>query len=345
MDPHEAAIGQVNRAWEWFTGLVALSATNLGIELGLFDALRDHGPQTSTALADRLNLQPRPVDTWAKTLLHNGLLVDVGNERVDLAPGVELMVCEPVTFFNLAPSFAYHARFLARDFLDLEALFRAGEHQPPSRHGPALTHNIAAQTRMMHSVFLTGMLPELPELLDVFAEGGKVLDAGCGTANLGVLLCTEFPTVRYTGIDADETAVSLARDEIRANSFGHRAGVFAGDLSRFPLERDFDLAMVFLSLHEFPEATRPQALRALYEALRPGGLLFVFDETFPATLADAIQPEARMGLHFEYSEMLWGSRLVTESELNLLLSEAGFTSIEHRPLMGGGVRAVLARKQ
>lgn len=345
MDLHEAAIAHVNRAWEWFGGMVALSATNLGVELGLFEALRDHGPQTSEQLAARLQLQPRAVDTWMKVLVHNGLLEDAGDERVALSPGVELMVCPPITFFNLAPSFTYHARFLARDLLDLGQFFRDGAPQPPARHGAALSRNIAEQTRMMHSVFLTGMLPELPEVAAMFERGCRMLDAGCGAANLGVVVCSEFEAVAYTGIDTDEAAIAEAEASIRANNLAGRAKVFVGDIASFPLEDGYDLATLFLSFHEAPEAGRPGALRALHSALGSGGLLFIFDETYPVSLAEAAAPEARMGLHFEYSEMLWGSRLPTPAELEGLIRQAGFSSIERRALLGGGVHVVLARKE
>ncbi|MBA4180552.1 MAG: hypothetical protein C0506_08200 [Anaerolinea sp.] len=344
MDVHDAAIQHVNRAWEWFGGMVALSATNLGVELGLFDAIRDQGPITSTDLAARLQLQPRAVDTWAKVLVHNGLLVDAGDEELALAPGVELMVCEPRTLFHLGPSFAYHGRFLARDFLDLAEYFREGVPQPPARHGAPLSRNIAEQTAMMHAVFAGGMLPELPEVAARLERGCRVLDAGCGAANLGIVLCSMYEGLTYTGIDSDEAAVAEAGRAIRANGLSGRARVFAGDVATFPLDNGYGLATLFLSFHEIPPADREATLRAVHSALGPEGVLFIFDEMYPATLSEAAESSSRMGLHFEYTEMLWGSRVPTVSELDELLRKAGFAGAERRPLMGGAVHAVIARK-
>lgn len=344
MDVHEAAIQHVNRAWDWFGGMVALSATNLGVELGLFDAVRDSGPISAADLSTRLNLQPRAIDTWAKVLVHSGLLLDTGNERLSLAPGVELMVCEPRTLFHLGPSFAFHARFVARDFLDLAEFFRDGVPQPPSRHGAALSRNVAEQTAMMHSVVLTGMLPELPEVAANLERGCNFLDAGCGTANLGILICSTFEEVNYTGVDLDQAALAEAEVSIRAHGLGGRARVFAGDLADFPLDGGYDLATMFLSLHEVPPSNRATVIQAIHSALKPGGLLFILDETYPATLAEAADAGSKMGLHFEYTEMLWGSQVATVAELDELVHGAGFREVERRPVMGGAVHVVLARK-
>ena len=138
----------VNRAWDWFAGMVALSATNLGVELGIFERLRTAArPIAGRDRRRSSGLVPRAVDLWAKTLVHYELLEDAGGGRVAMAPGLELMVCEPVTLFNLQPSLTYHARFLARDFLDLADFFRDGVPRPPGRHGAALRRTSRGRQR------------------------------------------------------------------------------------------------------------------------------------------------------------------------------------------------------
>src|SRR4051812_29442073 len=97
---YEAALAHINRAWEWMFGMVALSATNLGIELGLFEQLQANGPATPAALAAQLSLQQRPVETWARALVHHGLLTPDAEGRVMLAPGVAPMVCAPRTLIS-----------------------------------------------------------------------------------------------------------------------------------------------------------------------------------------------------------------------------------------------------
>jgi SAM-dependent methyltransferase len=344
MDVHEAAIAHVNRAWEWFAGMVALSATNLGLELGLFDYLKARGPARPDEMAAALGLQPRPVDVWAKALVQYDLLADAGDGRVAMTPGLELMVCEPRTLFYLGPSLTYHARFLARDFLDLNAFFKDGVPAPPSRHGAPLSRNIAEQTAMMHAVFVTAILPELPDVLSVLQSGANVLDAGCGAANLGILLCSNFPGVHYTGVDLDDAALADAHEVIAGSALEARMTVVLADAATVVQPSVFDLAFLFLSLHEIALDERPAVASALHAGLKPGGALVLLDETYPEALAEAANRGARMGLHFEYTEMLWGSRVATKAEIDALLREAGFITVERRQALEGSFEVIVARK-
>jgi len=342
MDMHEAALAHVSRAWDWFTGVVAVSATNLGIELGLFDALQRFGPMPPEELAQTLGLGTRAVDAWAKTLVQHGLLEVVDGAQVTLAPGAELVVCGPRTLYNLMPSFTYHARFLARDFLDLHDYFRDGVTRPPSRHGMALTRNIADQTSAMHSIFVSSMLPELPEIDVLLRMGASVLDAGCGTGDLGLALCSAYAGISYAGFDLDSDAIALGLQAIAEAGMGGRARLANGDVAS-AAPASFAIGLLFLALHEIDPQERERTVTSIRRALRPGGWLVLFDETCPESLTEAADSRARAALHLDYSEMLWGSRVPTRAETETLLRGAGFGQVERRPVLGGSAEIVLAK--
>ncbi len=336
------ALGHIARALEWFGGGIAVSATGVGIELGLFETLRRRRSATPEQLATALNLDRRAVDVWSKTLVHHGLLEPAGVGEVAMAPGVELMVCEPRTPYNLAPLFEFHARFGSRDFLDLPQYFRDGLARPASRHGLPLVRNVADQTASMHAVFADTVLPTLPEVAGLLASGGMLLDAGCGTGDLGIRICFRYPAARYLGVDLDAPAIELGREAAAAAGLDDRVR-----LEAIPVETvapgSVDAATFFLSLHEFPLAARPRAVAAVRAALRPGGWLVVFEECYPATPLDALSPGTRTAIQFQYEELLWGSSLLTAQELDALLRGAGFTEVVRRPMLEGGIEIVLAR--
>lgn len=344
-DRQHAAIQHVNRAWDWFAGAVALSATNLGVELGIFELLKGEGSLSAEEIAGQLGLVPQAIDLWVKTLIHYELLVDSGDDRVAMAPGLELMVCEPVTLFNLAPSFQFHARFVARDFLDLAHFFRDGVPLLPVRHGEALSDNVARQTAMMHAVFVEAILPAMPDVVELLLRGCRVLDEGCGNGNLGVLLCENFPMATYSGFDLDEYAIRAGQHAIRDRNLTPRMELMLGDVKALRGTADFDLAFLFLALHEIPFDDRPAVAASIHSALRPGGMLLVVDESYPETVSEAARPESRMGLHFAYTELVWGSQVPTKPELYDLLAGAGFTGIERLPMLGGSIEVVVARKE
>ena len=343
MSTREQALAHVNRTWEWFYAMVALSATNVGVELGLFETIRARGAISPGDLAKAHGLQPRPLDVWARTLVHHGQLVPAGEGRVALAPGFEMVVCEPRTLLNLAPSIRYHARFLAADFLELTRFLEDGQPRPPSRHGPQLSENVAEQTAAMHALFMQGMLPDLPDVDAVLRTGASVLDAGCGDGDLGLRLCLEYPGVTYRGFDLDEHAVAKGRATLEQHGMAGRASVVPGDVARGRIEpASFDLAFLFLALHEMPVPERPAIVRAIRNALKPDGLLVVFDETYPATIEDAAAPAARTGIHFAYTELLWGSVVPTQDELAGLVTDAGFRA-EWRPVLQASMDVLVAR--
>lgn len=344
MPDHEAALHQLQRAAGWFDGAIAISATDVGINLGLFEALREMDSATPAELAAALSLDPHAVHVWAMTLVHHGLLEPAGVGQVALAAGVDLLVCEPRTPFHMAPLFEFHARFLGLDFAGLPRFFREGEPDPPARHGLPLVRNIAAQTSAMQEAFAANVLSELPEIGEPLAVGGLLVDAGCGSAGLGIRLCEQFPRARYLGVDLDEVATTEAAQRIAAAGLSHRATVEAMAVEAVS-PGCADAAVFFLSLHEFPLEARLPSLKAAARALRPGCWLVVFEEPYPATPLEALDSRFRAAIQFQYEELLWGSHLLTRAELDGLLRKAGFTEILRRPMLGGNIEMVLARIQ
>src|SRR3712207_6739446 len=57
-----------------FTGLIAARAVSVAVELGLFEALHEHGPATAEELSERLGLDPLGAETLAAALVPLGYL-------------------------------------------------------------------------------------------------------------------------------------------------------------------------------------------------------------------------------------------------------------------------------
>ena len=120
----------------------------------------------------------------------------------------------------------------------------------------------------------------LTEVLE--AEGlpaeARVLDVGCGNARLGRFLARTRPALRYTGLDASEALLAIARE---ADGLGPqpefvRVDLVEDDLAAALGDRRFDLAACFGLLHHLPGRARRRALlETLLARLAPGGLLAV----------------------------------------------------------------------
>lgn len=109
------------------------------------------------------------------------------------------------------------------------------------------------------------------------AAGQDVLDVGCGTGTLAILVKTRVPGARVVGLDGDPKVLAIARRKIE------RAGVdvelregLANDAPIFA-PASFDRILTSLVLHHLTTEQRRSALAAMHRWLRTGGELHVLD--------------------------------------------------------------------
>ena len=101
------------------------------------------------------------------------------------------------------------------------------------------------------------------KMLDIRPHS-KVLDACCGTGDLGVLIKKEEPLADITGIDFSEKMLSIARNRIESINFIQKD---ITDLD-FP-DNSFDFVVMGFGLRNVVNPEK--ALYELYRVLKPGG--------------------------------------------------------------------------
>ncbi len=122
---------------------------------------------------------------------------------------------------------------------------------------------------------ITDELELLHSLVDL-DQHPRIIELGCGAAQLSRALVTRFPASEVSALEVDERqhAKNLRQPEARLHFLqaGAQAIPFAAD--------QFDLAMMFKSLHHIPLDLIDQALAEVRRVLRPGGLLYVSEPVF-----------------------------------------------------------------
>lgn len=119
-------------------------------------------------------------------------------------------------------------------------------------------------------------------LLDQAAlqPGHRVLDVGCGTGSLAVLIKRLYPAVDVVGLDPDPKALARASRKAARAAAAIRFDRGFADALPYP-DAAFDRVFSSMMLHHLEEREKEQALREFRRVLRPEGRLEVLDFSRP----------------------------------------------------------------
>jgi ubiquinone/menaquinone biosynthesis C-methylase UbiE len=107
--------------------------------------------------------------------------------------------------------------------------------------------------------------------------GHHVLDVGCGTGTLAILIKRRHPDARVVGLDGDPKVLAIARRKIAAAGVEVelREGLANAEPTFAPAS--FDRIVTSLVLHHLTPAQKREAVAAMRRWLRPQGELHVLD--------------------------------------------------------------------
>ncbi len=258
----------------------------VGDRLGLFRALAEHGPITSDAFAVRAGIHPRYAREWLSAMACHGYVAyDDATETFSLTPEQAFCLVDGDSPFYMGSMFALFPDYY-RNVDRLTEAFRHGGGVAQERFGaewccgferftrPAFVNNLVAD-----------WIPAMPEIDARLRAGGSAADIGCGNGLALIELAKGYPNATLVGYDFNPPAIEAAR----ANAA--EAGV--GDRIRFEvldagdgLPATYDLITCFDVVHDMPHPI--PALRAIREALNPGGSFFVLEFNFSSDLQENI---------------------------------------------------------
>jgi ubiquinone/menaquinone biosynthesis C-methylase UbiE len=112
--------------------------------------------------------------------------------------------------------------------------------------------------------------------------GHRVLDLGCGTATLTILIKRTHPLAEVVGLDGDPRILAIAR--AKAAKAGVAIALDHGMAFEMPYpDNTFDRVLSSLVVHHLTTQNKQLALREVYRILRPSGELHVVDFGRPHT--------------------------------------------------------------
>jgi ubiquinone/menaquinone biosynthesis C-methylase UbiE len=107
-------------------------------------------------------------------------------------------------------------------------------------------------------------------------KGFRILDLGCGTATLTILLKKRHPEAEVTGIDIDPRVLSIARE--KAAAAGVEVKFDLGTAFELPYTNNhFDIVVSSLVFHHLTRQNKVRTLKEVLRVLKPNGELLVAD--------------------------------------------------------------------
>lgn len=146
--------------------------------------------------------------------------------------------------------------------------------------------------------------------------GQDILDVGCGTGSLTLLIAARMGVGTVTGIDAAPRMIAIAQKKAATQGSVARFAVGIAEALDFA-EARFDTVVNSMFAHHVNHDLKERAFAEMYRVLKPGGLLVTADIDRPSTgLAAAIgwlsrylllQPELEDNLRGRLPDLIRGA--------------------------------------
>jgi ubiquinone/menaquinone biosynthesis C-methylase UbiE len=154
------------------------------------------------------------------------------------------------------------------------------------------------------------------------ANNHQVLDLGCGTATLTLMIKQTHPEAQVTGLDGDPKALEIARGKVARS--GLTITLDEGMAFDLPYpDNSFDRVFSGLLFHHLTREDKVRTLKEVYRVLRPGGELHVADW--------GKSSNALMRSAFFLVQLLDGFNTTTDNVNGLLpefFNKAGFEEVQ-----------------
>ena len=325
-DPSQRA--QYDKALGYLLGDIAVGVAWIGLEAGLFAALRAREPLLASALADDRDLDPDAVAVWCRSAYAFEWIDRDGGGRYRLAPHMQALLLDPDDPAYLGGRIRF-AGLSHHDLAGFVRFLRSGRPVPRSEHNPELLE-ILADSSAADAPMLSGfVLPQASDAVVRLEAGGTLLEVGVGAGQHAIHYASQYPAARIVGLEFDGPSVELARANVAAAGLGQRIEIREADVNELDEATAYDVVTMNIVLHETGgPAEQRNVLVRVWQALKPGGVLVVSELPYPDVDTDYRRyPVYRRLAGLMLHEAQVGCASITQGELLLMVHESGFADV------------------
>ncbi len=307
MDPQRI----IDMASSFYESCVLFTASDLGV----FKVLQEASSPACT-VAEACGLDERGTTLLLNACVAVGLLEKDGELYRNTAEASIFLV--PGAPGDLTGAIRYN-RDVYEAWGRLPDLVRTGKPvEEPETHLGANKERTRAFVMAMHGRAL-GIGKAVAPSLNL--EGCRsVLDVGGGPGTYSMLIARQNPEIRSTMIDLPEV-VAVADELIRAEKMEDRVRTIGGDYHEAEFPGEQDAVLFFGVLHQEKPEDIVRLFKKAFDALKPGGIVYVLD-----MMTDATHTKPKFSALFAVNMALTARHgwVFSDAELAEWLMQSGF---------------------
>jgi 2-polyprenyl-3-methyl-5-hydroxy-6-metoxy-1,4-benzoquinol methylase len=318
-----------------------LANVELGVRLGLYEALAGAGPVTAGELAGRAGIAPRYAREWLEQQAVAGV-VEVDDttkppdeRRFELPNAHAHVLLDDDSEACMKPC-ASVVPWLATALDIMVEEFKDGT---GAAFGRFDLHDVqAAFTRPVFVNHLTQhWLPALPDIQAklVAGEPVRIAEVGCGEGLAAITIARAYPNATVDGYDLDEASIVSAQQAAADAGVADRARFELRDAADPAIQGDYDLVMAIEMLHDVPDPVG--ILRTMRTLAGDSGTVLVVDERTEETFTVPTNEMERFFYSFSTLHCLAVSMqdggagtgtVIRPATMRQYAADAGFTTVD-----------------
>jgi 2-polyprenyl-3-methyl-5-hydroxy-6-metoxy-1,4-benzoquinol methylase len=262
----------------FMAGLAAMELANveLGIRLGLYEAMVGGGAVTAAELSKAASIGERYAKEWLEQQAVAGVVEVEGTDRFTLPNAHAHVLLDDDSEACMKPIAAV-VPWLKGSIDIMESAFRTGE---GVAFGDFDLHDVqAAFTRPVFVNHLTQLwLPALPDVQAKLDSGEpvRIAEVGCGEGLAAIVIAKAYPNVSIDGYDLDEASIAVAQKDAADAGVSDRVRFEVRDAADPKIEGNYDLVLSIEMLHDVPDPVG--ILRTMKRLAGENGAMLVVDE-------------------------------------------------------------------
>jgi SAM-dependent methyltransferase len=264
----------------------------IGDKLGLYKAMADAGPVTSSELAKRAGASERYVREWLAANAASGYVnYDASAGRYSLSAEQSFALAEEGSPAFLPGAFQAAVAAIKAEPKIAEA-FRTGCGVGWHEHDPGLFQGTERFFRPGYAAnLISGWIPSLDGVEAKLSEGARVADVGCGHGASTILMAQAYQRSTFTGFDYHEASIERAREAADEAGVAGRVNFEVASAKNYP-GSDYDFIAFFDCLHDMGDPVGVASY--VRKTLAPDGVLMIVEPYANDRVEENLNPVGRM---------------------------------------------------